>query len=144
MKCSLPVWPCPSVALEPRLLWLAAVCCKIQQCIFVCNNLYWFNFNTNYFHSTTILIQLSSTLDIFIKRLYSFNFNTGYFCARQIFIQLQRPKLCFIKRIDLFNFNKKNIFSFNKTYLFNSSSSRTSINSYSTKLHLPTPLPRLL
>ena len=89
-------------------------------------------------------IDSTSTLDIFIQRLYSFNFNTGYFCARQIFIQLQRPKLCFRKRIYIFNFNKRKIFSFNKTYLFNSSSSRTSINSYSTKLHLPTPLPPLL
>ena len=91
-----------------------------------------------------LLIQRSSTLDIFIQRLYSFNFNTGYFCARQIFIQLQRPKLCFMKRIYLFNFNQKKKISFNKTYLFNSSSSRTSINTYSTKLHFPTPLPPLL
>ena len=97
---------CPSVALEPRLL-LLAVSCKIQQCIFVCNNLFWFNFSTGYFHSMTILIQLSSTLDIFIQRLYSFNFNTGFYCARQIFIQLQRQKLCLMKRIYLFNFTKK-------------------------------------
>ena len=82
--------------------WLA-VCCKIQQCIFVCNNidststqdifiqrLYSFNFNTGYFHSTTIKITHStSTLDIFIQRLYSLNFNTGYFYSTTIFIQLQ-------------------------------------------------------
>ena len=95
-----------------------------------------FSFNDN--------IDSTSTLDIFIQRLYSFNFNTGYSCARQIFIQLQRPKLCFMKRIYLFNFNKKNLFLFNKTYLFNSSSSRTSINSYSTKLHLSTPMSPLI
>ena len=96
-------------------------------------------FNNVYLYAT-IYIDSTSTQHIFIQRLYSFNFNRGYFCARQIFIQLQRPKLCFMKRIYIFNFNK-NRFSFNKTYLFNSSSSRISINSYSTKLDLPTPLP---
>ena len=99
-------------------------------------------FNNVYFYAS-IYIDPTSTQDILIQRLYWFNFDTGYFCARQIFIQLQRPKLCFRKRIYIFNFNKWKIFSFNKTYLFNSSSSRTSINSYSTKLHLPIPLPPL-
>ena len=84
----------------------------------------------DYIHST-------STRTIFGQDKYLFNFNTDYFWARQIFIQLKRPKLCFRKRIYLFNFNKK-IFSFNKTYFFNS---RTSISFCSTKLHLPIPPP---
>ena len=85
----------------------------LTQDIFI-QQLYWFNFNTGYFHSRTIFIQLPP----------------GYFCGRQIFIQLQRPKLCFMKRIHFFSFNKK-IVSFNKTHLLNSSSSQTSTSAIS-------------
>ena len=106
--------------------WLA-VCCKIQQCIFVWNNLYWFNVNTRYFHSTTIFIQLQHGLFLCKTNIYSTSTPKVMFYETNIFIQLQQK-----------------IFSFNKTYLCNSSGSRTSINSYSTKLHLPTPLPPLL
>ena len=97
-----------------------------------------FSFN-GYIHST-------STRALFIQQLiflYSFNFNTGYFCASRIFIQLLRLKLCFMERIYLFKF-KKNIFIQQKIFIQLFASSRTSITSYSTKLHLPTPLLPLL
>lgn len=95
-------------------------------------------FNNVYLYAT-IYIDSTSTQHIFIQRLYSFNFNRGYFCARQIFIQLQRPKLCFMKRIYIYSTSTKKIFSFNKTYLFKSSSSRTSINFFFNKAPPPYP-----
>ena len=81
-------------------------------------------FNTGYFHSMTIFIQLQHGLLFCKTNIYSTSTPKVMLYETNIFIQLQQ---------------KKYIFSFNKTYLFNSSSSRTSINSYSIKLHLPTP-----
>ena len=59
--------------------------------------------------------------------------------ATVIFIQLQPPKLRFMEKIYLFNFNK-NIFIQQNIIIQLFSSSQTSINSYLTNLHLPTPL----
>ena len=81
---------------------------------------YSFNFNSNYFHSTQIFIQLqhhifsfntnihsTSTPYIFIQHKYSFNFNTIYFHSTQIFIQLQRKNIhsTFCKFPDIPNFH---------------------------------------
>ena len=73
----------------------------------------------------SILIQLQ-------HRIFSFNDYIDSTSILDIFIQ------------GLYSFNFRWAIFVQDKYLFNSSSSRTSINSYSTKLHLPTPLPPLL
>ena len=123
------------ISMVGRLLQYSTMYICMQQSILIQIHHRIFSFNA-YIHST-------STRALFIQQISSFNFNTGYFCARRIFIQLQRPKLRFMERIYLFNFNK-NIFMQQNIFIELFASSQTLINSYSTKLHLPTPLLPLL
>jgi len=73
--------------------------------IYVQQDAFSFNFNPNYFHSTTIFVQLqhklfsctknnysTSTKNNVIQQQYLFNFNPNYFHSTKIIIQLQ-PKI---------------------------------------------------
>ena len=122
---------CRCETMVGRLLQSSTMYICMQQSILIQLQHGIFSFN-DYIHST-------STRALFSQQIYSLNFKTGYFCARRIFIQLQPPKLRFLERIYLFNFNK-NIFIQQNIFIQLFASSRTSINSYSTNLHLPIPL----
>ena len=104
------------VNLSPTCVWLA-VCCKITQCIFLCNNLYWFNFNTGYFHSKTIFIQLQHRLFLCKTNIYSTSTPKVMIYETNIYIQLQRKKNIFTQQnifIQLFKFPDIDKFLFNK------------------------------
>ena len=91
-----------------RLLQNSTLYICMQQSILIKLQYRIFSFN-GYIHST------STQDTFCIQRLYSFNFNTGYFCSRQIVIQLQRPKLClWNKHIYLTSTKKKKHFHSSK------------------------------
>ena len=86
-------------------IWLTGGC-KIQQCIFVCNNLYWFNFNTGYFHSTTILIQLQHW--IFSFKDYIHSTSAGLFLWKTNIYSTSTPKVMFYETNTFLQLQQKN------------------------------------
>ena len=78
--------------------------------------LYSFNFNTRYFHSTTILIQLQHGLFLWKTNIYSTSTPKVIFYETNIFIQLQQKNI-FVQQnifIQLFKFLDIDEFLFNK------------------------------
>ena len=78
--------------------------------------LYSFNFNTRYFHSTTILIQLQHGLFLWKTNIYSTSTPKVIFYETNIFIQLQQKNI-FVQQnifIKFFKFLDIDEFLFNK------------------------------
>ena len=84
--------PSSSPALTTSWIWLT-VGCKIQRCLFVWDNLYWFNFNTGYFLSTTILIQLQHWIFSFNDYIHSTS--AGLFLCKTNIYSTSTPKVMF-------------------------------------------------
>ena len=82
-------WPFVAKSNNVYLYAIIYIDSTSTQHIFI-QRLYWFNFNTGYFHSTTLFIQLQHVLFLCKTNIYSTSTPKVMFYETNIYIQLQQ------------------------------------------------------